>query len=248
MLLEADGLEGVVHSPARHVPYRFDGIFPGSVDDVGRPEFPGEIELGAHGVDGDDAPRARYRGAVDGGESDAAEADHRHRAADLDLGGVVHRADPGGHAATDERSPVERHVLANLHDGVLMHEHVLGKRGEVVELVHQLAVLAEARRLAGGAVHVLGALAVDEMPGDAGFAVTAEDRETGDDMVPRADVPDLVADRLHHSCRLVPEDAGKVSGVESLDNVQIAVTHAGSGDPHQHFVPHRVWPRRLLRW
>ena len=57
-------------------------------------------------------------------------------------GGVQHRADAGGDAAADQRGAVERHVVANLHDGVLVHEHPFGIGREVGELIDGLAVPA----------------------------------------------------------------------------------------------------------
>ena len=244
--LQSDRLEGVMHAPASHLPHRLHRVDPGCVDHVRRSELPGEVELRAHGIDGDDASGARQRGAVDGCEPHPAESDDRHRAADLDLRGVVHRSDASGHPAADERSTVERHVLAHLHDRVLVHQHVLGERREVVELVDLLAVLAEPRRLAGAAPDVLRALAVDEMPGHAGFAVAAEDGEAGDHVVPRTHVADLIADRLHHPRRLVPEHGREVGGVEPFDMVEVATAHANGGNPDQHFVADRIGDVHIL--
>ena len=149
---------------------------------------------------------------LDGGEPHPAEADDRHRAADLDLRGVVHRPDPGGHPAADERGAVERHVVAHLHDRVLVHQHVLGERREVIELVDLLAVLAEPRRIAGSARDVLRALAVDEMPGHAGFAVAAEDRQQEITWSPGAHVPDLIPTASTTPADSCPSTDGKSVG------------------------------------
>ena len=49
-----------------------------------------------------------------------------------------HRADAGGDAAADQRGAVERHVVADFHDGVFVHQHAFGERRQVQELEHRL--------------------------------------------------------------------------------------------------------------
>ena len=59
---------------------------------------------------------------------------------------VDHRAVAGDDAAADQRREFERHVLADFHDGVLVHQHLLGEGREVEELV-ELLRRAQDRRL-----------------------------------------------------------------------------------------------------
>ena len=146
--LHAQGLEGILNPAAGQLLDRFDRVGPAGVDHVGGAEMLGHVELRALDVDRDDAPGAGDGGAVDGRQADAAAADHRHRAADLDLGGVDHRAEAGGDAAADQRGPVERHVVADFDQGVLVDQHVFGERRQREELVHVAAVLGHARGLA----------------------------------------------------------------------------------------------------
>ena len=77
-------------------------------------------------------------------------------------------------------------------------------------------------------------------PRQAVMAVTAEDRETGDDVVPRLDVLDERPDLLGHRGRLVPEDDRHPRGVGALDEVQVGVTHPGGGGAEQHLAGARL--------
>ena len=142
--LQADRFERVVHAAAGHRDDFADRVGLLRVDDVGGAELAREFELTRHRVDRDDAARAGDRRAVDARQADAAAADHRNRRARFDLRGVDHRADAGRDAAADQRRAVERHVGADLHDGVFVHQHVLGERRQVQELEYRLSRLRSA--------------------------------------------------------------------------------------------------------
>ncbi len=110
----------------------------------------------------------------------------------------------------DQGGPVEGHLGADLHDGVLVDEHLLGEGRQVEELVHGRAIgPGQARRRSTGRGG-LGALSHRSTgrPGEARLAVAAEHRQAGDDVVARADVGDLVADGLDDAGRLVAEHHG----------------------------------------
>jgi len=66
------------------------------------------------GIHADDHVGAGDPRALDHVEPDAAETEYHHVGARLDLGGVDHRADAGGHAAADVAHLVERRILADL--------------------------------------------------------------------------------------------------------------------------------------
>src|SRR5881296_2126750 len=93
---------------------------------------------------------------------------------------------PVGDAAADEGRAVERHVVAHLHDRVLVDEHLLGVCGEVGELGDRRALPAELGR------RVLGpdrpAAAEVGAAGEAVLAVAAEDGQAGDDVVSRLEI------------------------------------------------------------
>ena len=120
------------------------------VDAVRRAELAREIELPRHGVDRDDAARAGDAAALDRREADAAAADHDRRVAGPDARGVERRAEAGRDAAADQRRAVERHVGADLHQRVLVHEHALGEGREVRELVQVGSPSFESRGVASG--------------------------------------------------------------------------------------------------
>src|SRR5690606_14805106 len=100
----ADALEAVVHAPASHPDdHLLDRLVVVlRVDAVGGAEVARELELGRVGVDGDDAAGPGLAGTLDHCQADAAQAEHGHAVAGLHLGGVVHRADAGGHAAAEQ--------------------------------------------------------------------------------------------------------------------------------------------------
>ena len=75
---------------------------------------------------------------VDRGHADAATADHDNRFSRSDLGRIYHRAISGDDAATDQRCEIQRHVLADFDDRILMHQHLLGERRQIQELVQLL--------------------------------------------------------------------------------------------------------------
>src|SRR5439155_467482 len=109
----ADGLERVVGAAARQVLDRRDGIVARGVDRVRRAEPAREGELLGHDVDGDDPGRTRENAALDAAETDAAQAEDRHRRAGLDLRPVHDRADARHDPAADERRADDRRRIGN---------------------------------------------------------------------------------------------------------------------------------------
>ena len=158
--------------------------------------------------------------------------------------GVEDRPDPGGDPAADEGRAIEGHVLADLHQGVLVHDHLLGERGEVRELVDGPAVRGgqQPRGVLGGLEH----LAERHAPDEAVLALAAEDGEARDHVVAGLDVGDRVSHRLDHPRRLVPEDHRELVGVRAVHEVQIAVAHPGGRGAHEHLPRPRLRDRDLL--
>ena len=123
--LQTDCLEAVVHAATGELANRLDRVGFFGVDHVGGAELARQFELLRHHVDGDDASGSGNGRAVDGRQPNTAAADHRHVGAGFHAGGVNHRANASGNATTNQRSAVERHVLAHLHQRVLVNQHHL---------------------------------------------------------------------------------------------------------------------------
>jgi hypothetical protein len=190
-------------------------------------------------------PLAGDGGAVDGGHADAAAADHSHRLAGGDLGGVDGGAVAGDDAAADQRRPVERKVVADLHQRILVHQHHLGVGGEIGEGMQLLAVEAQALGGAGGQLH-LGVGADEGPPRRAVVAGAAEHRQAGDDVVALFHIADLGAHFLHDARRFVAQDHGQGMGIEALDEMQIRVAQPGEGGADQHLACRRLVDGDLL--
>ncbi len=235
----SDGLEGVVHAAARHLSHRLDGVILLGVHHVGGAELARQVQLAVQGVDGNDPGSAGNGGPVDGREPDAATADHGDGAARLNLGGVNDGSDPGRHAAADEGGPIQRHVLPDLRDGVLVDEHVLGERGQVEELPDVLVAFVQALRLVHGPLQ-LGFLAQRHVAGQAVLAVAAECRQARDHVIARLDVVDVAAHRLHDAGGLVTEHGWQGIRIGAVLEVQVRMAHAGRHRTHQHLPWARV--------
>src|SRR5262249_8698476 len=139
-LLQPDRLERIVDAAVGHVADRLHRVVRGGVDYVRGAQLLRRRQLVLDDVHRNDHPRSRDAGALDRGEADATGAEHGDRGARRDLGWVERSAYAGRDAAADQRRAVERHVVRNLHDRVLVDEHLLGVAGEVRELVDRRAV------------------------------------------------------------------------------------------------------------
>ena len=104
------------------------GIAVFRVDQIGGAELGRQLQFDRVGVDSDDAAGACDRRAVDGGHADAAAANDDDGLAGPNLRGIDGGAKARDDAATDQRADVEGHVLVDFHDGVLVHQHLLGIR------------------------------------------------------------------------------------------------------------------------
>src|SRR5260370_7792811 len=72
------------------------------------------------------------------------------------------------------------------------------------------------------------------MAGHTFRAVSAENRETRDNMVARLDIAHRLADFLDDSRRLVAEHRGGRMGVVAVDEMEVAVAYAARDRPQQH--------------
>ena len=141
--LEPHGLEAVVHAAAGDVLDCGNRIIVAGVHHMGCPHGLCELELGLDHVHGDDLVGASDASALDGGQTDAARTDDSNGFTRSDLCCTEHRTKTGCHTTADKCPLVERHVLVDLHECLLVDKHLLGKRREVKELIDGLATTAE---------------------------------------------------------------------------------------------------------
>src|SRR5205085_4000470 len=124
--------------------------------------------------------------------------------------------------ATDQRTTIERNVVAHLHDRMLVHQHALGKRREVERLVQHLAFPGQPPCGAGQQLY-LSVLAKIGMPGHALRTLAAEYREARDDVISRLDVDDILANRLHNAGCLMAKHAGGWPWVQTVNEMQVGM-------------------------
>src|SRR6267142_2404151 len=230
-----DRLEGVVDpGAAREGADRLDRIVLRAVDDVRGAHTLGHLELAVEDVDADDLAGAADPGTLDDRQPYAAAAEDRDGLAGLEPGGPERRAHAGEHAAPDEGRPVERQVGIDLHDRVLVEQHVLGVARDADELADRSALLRQARRAGFGPRDEAGDAEVG-MPAQALLATAAEAGETGHHVIPGAHGRHVGSDGLHHARALMAQDDRAVQRkpAEAVHDVQIAVADAGRGGANQ---------------
>src|SRR5262245_25085789 len=121
-----------------------------------------------------------------------------------------------------------------------MEEHALGEAANREGRFQRLAVLRQARRLRGAAGHEPGRTEI-RMAAETLLARTAETGEAGDHVVTRPYGGDVFAHRFNNASPLVAEYLPHVhveAGV-AVDDVQIAVAHAGCHRADQHLASAR---------
>src|SRR5262249_4129038 len=175
-----------------------------AVDDVGRADAPGHLELAVEDVDADDLPSAADTRALDDGKPDAAAAEHRDGLSALEPGAAQRRPDAGQDTAADQRGTVERQIGVDLHDRVLVQEHALGVARDADELPERLARLGQPRRGRVRARHDAAGAEV-RVPVQALRTRAAEAGEAGDYVIARAHRRDVGADGLDDPRALVAQ-------------------------------------------
>ena len=231
--LEADGFEGIVHAAAGDLPDLGDGIPVGGVDHIGGAEVAGQLQLRRHLVHRDDPGRAGEGRSVDARQADAAATDHGDGGTGFHVGGVDDGTDARGDPAADQGRTIQGHVFADLHEGVLVDQHLLGEGAEVGELAEFRAFLGQPR-LVGGTPPDFGFLAERHVSRQAVFAMAAEHGQAGDDVVAGLDVANRGTDLLDDPRRLVAEDAGHGAGIGAVEEVHVRVTDASRRRADQH--------------
>ncbi|MEH2471598.1 hypothetical protein V1284_003042 [Nitrobacteraceae bacterium AZCC 2299] len=194
--------------------------------------------LGVVEIDADDLVGANHAGALDHVEADAAEPEHHDIGARRHLGGVDHRADPGGDAAADIAAGVERRVVADPGDGDLgQHREIREGRAAHV-MIDRLALVAEARGAVGHHALALGGAdrgAEIGLLAQAAFALPAFRRVERDDMIAGFHRADAGPDLANDAGAFMAEDRGKDAlAVKPVERIGIGVADAGGLDLDQH--------------
>jgi hypothetical protein len=170
------------------------------------------LKFGGIGIDRDDAAGAGDLRAVDRGHADAAAANHHHALAGRDFCGIDHRAVAGDDAATDQRGKLQRHVLADFDDRILVHQHLLGERRQVEKLVQLFGRAQDSRLDAPGSIFTDVSVHSTGRPVVQLSQVPQKHRQAGHDMIAGFYVIDVGADLLDDAGRLVAEHAGSGCG------------------------------------
>src|SRR5262249_4158219 len=242
----ADALEGIIGAAAREVHQIIDEIGTDllRVDEVGHAETlaPGlslRIEVDAH-----DHVGAHETQALEHVETDTAEAEHDAVRARLDLGGVDHGADAGGHAAADVTNLVERRVRADF------RHRDFGQHGEIGEgrrphVVMNLAAFErEARRAVGHNARALSRadlLAQVGLAREAVFALPAFRRVERDPVIAWLERSHAGPDFAHDARPLVTQDRREQTfRVLARERELVGVANTGRLDLDHHLARART--------
>src|SRR3989441_654797 len=232
----ADAFEAVVGAALGQVHQVRDQVLAGffRVDEMGHAELLGERLARRIEIHTDDHVCARHPRALHDVEPDAAEAEYHHVRPRLDLGGVDHRADAGGHAAADVAHLVERGVLADLGQRDLGHHGVVGKSRGAHVVEQFFAAEREAAAAIGHHALPLGGtdrLAQIGLAAQAVFALPALRGVEGNDVIAVFHAADAGPHIDHHACALVAENRREQAfGVRARAREFVGMADAGRLD------------------
>jgi hypothetical protein len=183
-------------------------------------------------------------------QADAAQAEHDHVGARLDLGREDDGADAGGDAAADVADLVERRVVTHLGQCDLRHHDVVGERRRAHVVVDRLAVQREARgriRHQAAALRAADRLAQIGLLRQAEFALAAFRRVQRDDVVILAQAGDARADIDHDAGAFMAENGREDAfRVRARQGVVIGMANAGGLDFDQHLARLRAFELDFL--
>ena len=153
---------------------------------------------------------------------------------------IERRPNASGHSATYEGGTVQRNVLWNFHHRPMVQQHRFGKPGEVHELMDGFTPDRKAR---GFVRRALAETAVGTQMRPSLYTLrtfAAEQRGTGNDVIPHRHVAYPRADGDDSACRLMTENCRARRADRSVHGVQITVAHAAGDGFHEHFVGTRI--------
>ena len=143
-LLAAHRLQRVVGAEAvGGLPDLLDHVVAGE-HGVGGAQLPGQVELVGDAIDGHQRARPGQPRAQQRRQAHAAQAEHRHALAGVDVGRVDHGAHAGQHRAAEQRGDLEGQAVGHLHRRVGAHHDVLGEGRHAQVVVQRPPPLAPA--------------------------------------------------------------------------------------------------------
>ncbi len=238
----AGGVECVVSAALRQIDEIGNDVAVdfGRIDEMGHAEALGHFLAAIVDIDANDHVGARQPQALHDVQTNAAEAKDDAVCPLLNLRRVHHRADAGGHAATDIADLVERRVLTDFRRCDLGHHRVVrkGRRAHVVQdriaiqcresarpIGHQALPLRRPDRLAKVRLWVQAVLTFPTFRG-----------VQRDDMVARFQRFDARAAFDDDSGALMAKDRGEHAfGVSARKGKLVCVANAGRLDLNQNF-------------
>mmetsp|Transcript_5863 Transcript_5863/g.24238 ORF Transcript_5863/g.24238 Transcript_5863/m.24238 type:complete len:407 (+) Transcript_5863:165-1385(+) len=229
----ARAVERVVHAPLGHV--HDDGLHRGvavigGAQAVRAPELGRDGELVLVEVHADDARRARHLRRLHDGEADGAEAENRDGRPRRHLARVPHRAQAGGHAASEEARLVQGHASVDLRGGYLRDDGVFGKGGASHEVKNFFPV--DGGEAGGPVGHDALALRAPDGGAEVGLGARAKDARgpvalrgvARDDVIAGRHRRHAGADGFDNRASLVAQNAREEAlGVLPLERVHIRV-------------------------
>jgi hypothetical protein len=237
----AHALEGVIRPAAgkldqmRHqIPFHVLGIDEMAETELLRQLLALGIEVNAH-----DHGRGCQPSALHHIKADAAQAEHHHMCARLDLGRLDHRAYAGGDATTDIASLVEGRVGTDFRQCNL-RQHREIREGRAAHIMMDRFALE--RKAAGAVGHQALSLSGADGGAEIGlvrgaaFALTAFGRVERDHMIVRFDAGHALSHLHHHTGTFVTQDDGEEAfGIGAGTGELVGVANPGGFDLNQHF-------------
>ena len=204
---------------------------------MGAAQLAGDLQLVVGHIDHDHLHGAGNAGRLHRGQANTAGPDHAHRRARGNLGRAEHGPHAGGDATADERSPVEGHLVDDLHHAVLVDQHLLGEPTEPSELIHRSTILlGQPWRCPLRARGRRGVVAAVGVAGETLAALATEDRYTTDHMVARFDVGHVVAHGFHDAGGLMAQHRRQLGAEDALHEMEIRVAEPGPLHLNEHLI------------
>jgi hypothetical protein len=209
---------------------------------------PSSRASGVH-VDGDDLLGAGDARALDGGQADAAAADHRHRHSRSGTRGVDGCSGAGQHTAAQQAHALEAHVIGNGDAAPRVHDRLLGEGGHTGQVMDrgvagpQPGGSVDQRRVDEAGNHLEAEVRLSLAAED---AVAALGRERDHHAIARQRSAHAFAHFEHDPGGLVTQHHRQRRPQGSVRHREIAAADPARRDPEPHLPPSRSFQQHLL--